>query len=754
MGQQGNNDWGNNGNRQNNDYHRGESFQRGGRGGRFDNFNRDGRNNPTGGPPRFNQRSEGGFNEPSSMPQQPPRFQRNASNDQQQPDSNNADDTSDRLAPRFKKMSVGQGPPERAPGDNGGGGPPSNREQGGRGMHNNRQMVPDQRYQQPPPNYHLDPQRNHGIHGPGKNPMDFNNPRMPFPTGPPPGRMDREGSGGFNDRRSEVQNSSSRERELGLAGSLVPPRDVELSLRPPSANMLFKPKTPSLLPKSAIGRVNDHGSSPLGENSLLGPPPMQVQKVMMQQREAPILIKQGSLDGKGRKEKNRQAAAASNKGPTREEVFEKVDSIIDDMLVAREKVTIDTKKETNGDDKNGDNNEGGNVESSDKLSSVQAETSVDLTPTEDSTTLALGAAANRWKENDGWLPSKMTQTAVTHIYKRIVMKNTNDADKQVILDFLMKLNKDGVLDAIHFREAFDKVMNEKMPKEEKEKGDEEKGELSADQVTSNLALTAQWKIKEKLATLSEISEMTADKDQISVLLTTLHGLSKPDNLGEEALKGLFDSANIKLMDQLAEENRNDATLASILLDYDLSFLMPLLSIRQQMKKQLANEPGNAEALAKWINDNVPSKYHKEVDFVVGLFSIVFSHIVASTTLPADEEFDKTVTPEKSLVEAEKEFVSKFKVVLRPYVESNAALQLTAVYALQIFNHDLGFPKGMLLRSFVNCYELDILDEHAFLQWKEDVRDDYPGKGKALFQVNSWLTWLEEAESEEEEDDDD
>jgi translation initiation factor 4G len=109
-----------------------------------------------------------------------------------------------------------------------------------------------------------------------------------------------------------------------------------------------------------------------------------------------------------------------------------------------------------------------------------------------------------------------------------------------------------------------------------------------------------------------------------------------------------------------------------------------------------------------------------------------------------------------LVEAEKELVSKFRVVLRPYVASNASLQLTAVYALQVFNYDLGFPKGMLLRSFVNCYELDILDEHAFLQWREDRRysDDYPGKGKALFQVNNWLTWLEEAESEEEEEDDD
>merc|ERR1712226_1227197 len=150
-----------------------------------------------------------------------------------------------------------------------------------------------------------------------------------------------------------------------------------------------------------------------------------------------------------------------------------------------------------------------------------------------------------------------------------------------------------------------------------------------------------------------------------------------------------------------------------------------------------------------------SKFYTQDDFIVALFSVVFSHIVASTTLqPNETSTDKSVQPEKSLVEAEKELVSKFRIILRPYVASNASLQLTALYALQVFNHDLGFPKGMLLRSFVNCYELDILDEHAFLQWKEDVRDDYPGKGKALFQVNTWLTWLEEAESEEEEDDDD
>lgn len=42
--------------------------------------------------------------------------------------------------------------------------------------------------------------------------------------------------------------------------------------------------------------------------------------------------------------------------------------------------------------------------------------------------------------------------------------------------------------------------------------------------------------------------------------------------------------------------------------------------------------------------------------------------------------------------------------------------------------------GMLLRYFVHFYDMEIIEEEAFLSWKEDVNQEYPGKGKALFQV--------------------
>lgn len=44
--------------------------------------------------------------------------------------------------------------------------------------------------------------------------------------------------------------------------------------------------------------------------------------------------------------------------------------------------------------------------------------------------------------------------------------------------------------------------------------------------------------------------------------------------------------------------------------------------------------------------------------------------------------------------------------------------------------------GMLLRWFMYLYNLEVCEEEAFLRWREDVTDAYPGKGEALFQVSA------------------
>ena len=60
----------------------------------------------------------------------------------------------------------------------------------------------------------------------------------------------------------------------------------------------------------------------------------------------------------------------------------------------------------------------------------------------------------------------------------------------------------------------------------------------------------------------------------------------------------------------------------------------------------------------------------------------------------------------------------------------------------IFNFWHILAPGLLLRLFSYWYEMDVVDEEAFLGWKEDISQEYPGKGDALFQVGWGLTSVE------------
>ena len=187
-----------------------------------------------------------------------------------------------------------------------------------------------------------------------------------------------------------------------------------------------------------------------------------------------------------------------------------------------------------------------------------------------------------------------------------------------------------------------------------------------------------------------------------------------DKWGQTKLQEQFDESGIKLLEILPEAAKSESQLAKSLADNKLTFLMPLLSLKEEMESQLDDPTG----LAKWIGTNVEAKYHANPDFITALFQVVFKHI----------------TDKASDNDAEKDLFTKYRPILNPFVVDKPKLQLAAVYALQMHCNAIGFPKGLLLRSFVNFYEMDILEEHAFLQWKEDVNETYPGKGKALFQV--------------------
>ena len=428
-----------------------------------------------------------------------------------------------------------------------------------------------------------------------------------------------------------------------------PNDDSEVSLRP-SSNMIFKPKTPSMLPKSAKPPANANQNILMGgdmANPLSGPPlPNPASGKIMGQ--TPLLIESNKKQFREKKhQSNQNSQNANKKGPTREEVFAKIDSVVSNLLA---------KESTN-------------------------------------------EAIEQWKEE--CIPSKMTQTAVTYLFKVMIEKE----QRPLILAFITQLTKDEVINSTHCNEALIKLL-----------------QLNSNNNLEVMAEVASWTVNDQISDLKTVAEITESTFPVTFL--TLQKLSKV--WGQTKLLEAFEASCVKLMDHMPEGDKSDTKLAKVLEEHDLAFLMPLLTLQQEMDAQLTSE-ASPTAFAKWIGDSVEIKFHTNPEFIMALIQVVFKHIVDSTT--SDDP-----NADKSQIEAEKESLSKFRLVLKPFVHDKPKLQLAAVYALQVFCNSKGFPKGLLLRSFVNFYEMDIVDEHAFLQWKEDVNDTYPGKGKALFQV--------------------
>ncbi|KTG34630.1 hypothetical protein cypCar_00033841, partial [Cyprinus carpio] len=148
-------------------------------------------------------------------------------------------------------------------------------------------------------------------------------------------------------------------------------------------------------------------------------------------------------------------------------------------------------------------------------------------------------------------------------------------------------------------------------------------------------------------------------------------------------------------------------------------------------------------------DNISPKLHTDKGFINILVTSFLQYIFAE--LGVNEGDEQLASPSKEQLDQEKQLLLSFKPVLQKFLHDHTDLQVSALYALQVHCNANAFPKGMLLRYFVNLYDMEIIEEECFLAWKEDISQEFPGKGKALFQVNQWLTWLETAEEEESEE---
>ncbi|KAL7061683.1 hypothetical protein AAHC03_01603 [Spirometra sp. Aus1] len=226
----------------------------------------------------------------------------------------------------------------------------------------------------------------------------------------------------------------------------------------------------------------------------------------------------------------------------------------------------------------------------------------------------------------------------------------------------------------------------------------------------------------------------------------------------------FKNSKIDMEKMLPVGSQAPDRMLAVLEERALTFLVPGLQVAEELSQLLlsgldttvdspadeSDRPSQPPPLSPQFATRLEA-YLSEAegsvtaDFVHSLMATVFQRILQLGVgiLGASASVEDLMTLEeqawKQLADAN----------LRVCFKDSPSHQLDALHALQIFWNDKSQPKGFLLRCFINMYYMDLVDEATFLQWREEVDQNYPAKGQALFEVIRWLRWLETAEEEEE-----
>uniref|UniRef100_A0A7M4EE27 Eukaryotic translation initiation factor 4 gamma 2 n=1 Tax=Crocodylus porosus TaxID=8502 RepID=A0A7M4EE27_CROPO len=309
---------------------------------------------------------------------------------------------------------------------------------------------------------------------------------------------------------------------------------------------------------------------------------------------------------------------------------------------------------------------------------------------------------------------------IPEMLSKVVIQSLDrtDEDREKASSLISLLKQEGVATSDNFMQAFLNVLDQ-CPKLE----------VDIPLVKSYLAQFAARAIISELVSISELAQPLESGTHFPLFLLCLQQLAKLQD--REWLTELFQQSKVNMQKMLPEIDQNKDRMLEILEGKGLSFLFPLLKLEKELLKQIKLDPS-------------PQVIYNFVLFLNCSY-------ISSEVNPPNDEPDSSSAPSKEQLEQEKQLLLSFKPVMQKFLHDHVDLQVSALYALQVHCYNNNFPKGMLLRFFVHFYDMEIIEEEAFLAWKEDITQEFPGKGKALFQVNQWLTWLETAEEEESEE---
>lgn len=337
---------------------------------------------------------------------------------------------------------------------------------------------------------------------------------------------------------------------------------------------------------------------------------------------------------------------------------------------------------------------------------------------------------------------KLSPTFVQNCCAKMIDKSldpTNKDDKKVIkvAQVLKQITDKEMITLLSIHEIFKDTI-------------ENRSAVEADDDGKLLSMLISKLVHLELTDLGKVLHALRPSD-FALVVRVLKNLTECE--GEATVSGKYREANVSLLDMLPRVSDDDDDSSEVevkqklldwLRDSQLDFLEPLLVMQVELPAQLETNL-NSNNLYKWLRDKVPLHLHGQPAFIQTLLKCCLSHITDAASKSEGEAKSKKHDEEKQLFH-------KLQGLFQKLLADDTQLQLCALNTVQQHCCEWGFPKGMMRRLFEYLYNDDIVDEDVFLSWKEIDNDDaVPGKEKALAQVMSWLTWLQEADTEDEED---
>lgn len=221
------------------------------------------------------------------------------------------------------------------------------------------------------------------------------------------------------------------------------------------------------------------------------------------------------------------------------------------------------------------------------------------------------------------------------------------------------------------------------------------------------------------------------------------------------LAAWFQDSGVPMNQMMPDSNQQNDKLYELLEERDLIFLTPTLQLSRQLNRIVFEFSQNSDSKAnhelayrfkECINTHLLPKDRQSPEFVLALMPAIYEYVYAMSCRISDQSSSNELVSTERAV-----FTCLLDCGPLEALSGSVERQLDALHALQLFWMSKNKPKGFLLRCFINLYNLDLVDENTFMAWREEIDSNYPAKGEALFEVNRWLTWLENAEEEDDND---